>query len=140
MVPVPEDRVHEVYRLLANQPTSEAASGSSVVRTAEPPAAPDEALIVRAYRESPDAMRRFIEYLAEHPGIEVSSRQVAKDLGMTWNQLAGTLGAFGRRWKNRYRAERKGFFEDRWNFEESHQQYRMPTDVAAVIKGARDRG
>ena len=138
LVPVPEDRLQEVYAVLGRPKGEGGAAGA-------PPSSPpggdggssiDEELIVRAYRESPPRMVKFLDYLATHPDEIVSSGTLAQDLGITWNQLAGVLGAFGRRWKNRYQQKGSWFFESHWNFDENHQDYKMPAAVADIIKGA----
>jgi len=59
--------------------------------------------VARAYRESTPALRAALDYLAERPGREVSSLELARavyphdsDVGAT-RRLYGMLGAFGRR-------------------------------------------
>lgn len=138
MVPVPEDRLQEVYAVLG-RPGGEGNSTASSPQS--PPGGNDDspidaALIVRAYRESPPSVVKFLDYLAEHPDETISSNDLAKHMGLTWNQLAGVLGAFGRRWKNRYQQKGKWFFDNAWNFEEGHQDYTMPAAVADIIKAA----
>ncbi len=51
--------------------------------------------------------------------------------------MAGALGAFGRRWKNRYHGGKKTKwpFESWWDYERNMMMYWMPTEVANVIKG-----
>jgi hypothetical protein len=141
MVPVPEDRVMEVYALLGrDSKTTEPEPPAAVSVTAETGSVLfDPDLVTRAYRESPPGMKAFLDYLADRSGEKVSSRVVGKDLGYTWNQVAGMLGAFGRRWRNRYgQTQKKWLFEDGWNFAESHQDYRMPENTARVIQEARN--
>lgn len=141
MVPVPEDRVMEVYALLARAKGAVDQQPSAIAAATEAEAAPstDEALIARAYRESPPAMQRFLDYLVDRPGEWVSSRAAGKEIGLGWNQVAGVLGAFGRRWHNRYQQPKNRFFFDhRWNHEKNHQDYRMPESAAEVIKAERN--
>ena len=59
------------------------------------------------YDQSPPAMVRILDYLAENPDREVPSHEVMEAIapGASANRLAGTLGAFGRRVKNRYGME-----------------------------------
>lgn len=103
------------------------------------PATP--ALIRRAYEESPPAMMRFLDYLTAHAGRLVSNDEVADAMGVSRPQLAGVLGAFGRRWANRYQQRNsKWFFDAEWVADgasgEWKWHYRMPTDVADVIANA----
>jgi hypothetical protein len=140
MVPVPEDRVLEVYALLA-RPKGAAESIPAVVSAGPVVEAPsiDDELIARAYRESPPAMKGFLEYLADRPGVWISSREIGDSLGLDWNKVAGVLGAFGRRWHNRYQQpQKRWFFDERWNHDKNHQEYRMPERAAEVIKAERN--
>jgi hypothetical protein len=59
--------------------------------------------IVRAYGESSPALRAALDYLADRPGREVGSRELARALYphdsdvCAQQRLYGVLGAFGRR-------------------------------------------
>jgi hypothetical protein len=69
------------------------------------------------YDQSPPAMVRILDFLAENPDIEVPSEwlvEVLKDDNpdANSNTLAGTLGAFGRRVGNRYGMETWPFDAD----------------------------
>jgi hypothetical protein len=65
-----------------------------------------EELLRRMYRESPKGMKSILTALAERAGEEVSIAEVAQSFthkpGADWNNVAGTLGAFEKRVKNRY--------------------------------------
>ncbi len=94
----------------------------------------------RAYRESADKMRTLLRFLADHPGEEVSSEQIARaiDARFGWNTVAGMLGAFGRRSANRY-----GMSAPMWEYRydgEGRILLTMPQDVAEVIRQAARRG
>lgn len=134
MVPVPEDRLQEVYSVLG-RPKANGASPAPDAGDAGPTI--DVGLIARAYRESPPRMVAFLDYLADRPDEKISSNELAKHMGVTWNGLAGVLGAFGRRWKNRYQQKGHWFFGAHWNYEEGHQDYTMPAAAADIIKEAR---
>jgi hypothetical protein len=140
MVPVPPDRILEVYALLSRAP-SETAEPEPPVGAAESPSAPgratDPKVIARAYRESSDKMKAFLDYLADRPEQLISTEVVGNAIGYSWNQVAGMLGAFGRRWEHRYKAAGKWFFHAGWNYEENHMDYRMPDAAAAIIKETR---
>src|SRR4051794_17105139 len=91
-VPVPANRVDEVYRLLGTKALAE---------KAEPPAR-DLALITRVWAESHANHRALMTFLAEHPDRWFTTRELAKPLGLSnARQVAGMLGAFGRRAKHR---------------------------------------
>jgi hypothetical protein len=132
-VAVPRRRLLDVYRLLAEEPGSE--SPGAVVDDGRF----DRALIERAYRESPDSMRRFFKYLADRPGRMVPNTELVSHMGITRPKLAGALGAFGRRWRNRYRqGDGKWFFEAEWQPEDGSGEwkwhYGVSTDVAEIVK------
>ena len=77
------------------------------------PASP--ALIKRAYDESPPAMKRFLEYLTDQADRPIPNDEVAEGIGLSRPQLTGMLGAFGRRWANRYQMRNaKWFFDAEW--------------------------
>src|SRR2546423_66912 len=60
--------------------------------------------IWRAFAESPPSMKNVLLLLASKPDEEIVSDELAKALGpdARWPNLAGTLGAFGRRVRSRY--------------------------------------
>jgi len=134
MVPVPEERVLEVYALLAASGDSPPASAVSAA--AAPDAIADEELIAKAYRQSPEAMTLFLDYLADHPGQVIKSSEIAEAIGRTGPQQAGVLGAFGRRMKNRYGQE-KWFFSAYWDHDVGSMVYSMSPEAADVIKRTR---
>jgi hypothetical protein len=51
--------------------------------------------------------------------------------------MAGALGAFGRRWKNRYHGgeEVKWPFAAWWHFDRNTMVYKMSAEAAVVITG-----
>lgn len=137
LVPVPSDRVIEVYTLLGRGPKDAEPEPPAAAQSEAEVDAMDHFLVARAYRESPDSMKAFLDYLVDRPGQKVSSRTVGDAIRKTWNQVAGMLGAFGRRWRNRYKQTGGWFFDAKWNFEENHMDYRMPEEAAAIIREAR---
>jgi hypothetical protein len=149
MIPVPVDRVQEVYEVLGRPKQT-----SPLTAATETPKAPNgyvngtiswpEDLLRRCYRESPPVMTVVFEHLATNAGREVTSAELAEAVGTGIGepgyeraQLAGVLGAFGRRWKNRY--ERGGRHDGAWPFRAEwsaeHEMfvYEMNTDVAKVF-------
>jgi len=80
-------------------------------------------------------MKRFQKFLADHPDEEFSTRDLADalDAERGWNTVAGALGAYGRRVKNRYK--RSTFpFKSRWDYEKDQAFHRMPAEVANIIR------
>jgi hypothetical protein len=133
-MPVPPERVQEVYELLARP------LGSATATTAKPAqeeAVLDTPLLARAYRESPEAMKKVFDHLANEADQDVPMEDLAKAVGYHPHQMAGALGAFGRRWKNRYHGgnDVKWPFSAWWNFDRNTMVYKMSAEAAAVIKG-----
>ncbi len=99
----------------------------------------DEPLVRRAIEESPDSMKRFLVYLASEANRMVPNYEVADTIGLTRPQMAGMLGAFGRRWASRYaQGDAKWFFDAQWRPEtgtdEWNWHYGVTEHVAAVIR------
>lgn len=134
-IPVPLDRVQEVYEVLGRPRASAQATVASTVDT--PDGSIDVALVVRAYRESPPAMKKIFDFLASKPGKVSHMTEVAKAIGYTPNQTGGALGAFGRRWKNRYHGgqDTKWPFEAVWDHGVNMMRYSMDSETAKIIKG-----
>lgn len=133
-VPVPVQHVTAVYELIARldatgQPSSEAApsNGSASAALTQP-------LVERMYRDSEDAHKRLLEYLAERPDEWLDSQSVADGLGLQFGRksLAGSLGAFGRRADHRYGGLKP--FESHWDPEQYFVELRMSREVAAWVK------
>jgi hypothetical protein len=135
MVPVPRERVQEVYRLLATEPAPPviAPTEGSSRDKAEPWS---DSEITRAYRESPDAMKRFLDYLASVAGKPVTSEETAAAVGYSRHQQAGMLGAFGRRVKHRY-SRAHWFFQYTWSDERGWWTYSMEPAIAKVVRAAK---
>lgn len=131
-VPIPKDRLQEVYELLARRRSSP--ERESTVESI--PVDWSESLLARAYRESPPPMRKILDYLAERPDKLITSEQLAKAISRSRGQLAGVLGAFGRRWRNRYK-QPAWPFSGSWDGEQSMHVYSMDKQTAASIKKAR---
>lgn len=98
----------------------------------------NDALVARCYSESPDAMKRFLRHLAKHPDQTFTSKEMAEAIGRSNRQLAGVLGAFGRRVRNRY-SMASWPFDAQWSDQAEHMFYRMPSEVGAVVISASKR-
>jgi hypothetical protein len=138
-LPVPADRIQEVYELLARpkgSATPAAASPSPDQAEVGEPAL-DKALLARAYRESPDTMKKVFDHLADNADHDIPMEDLAKAVGYHPHQMAGAFGAFGRRWKNRYHKgeDVKWPFGAWWDFDRNTMVYKMSAEAAAVIKG-----
>lgn len=140
-IPVPTHLVLDVYRFI---------SGSSKGQDTSIPVEPGiEAegqqewtteLLERMYMESPkQSIQVIMRYLADHPDQWVPSSELVeavkevRDKEMKSGSLAGMLGAFGRRCKNRYSMDQWPM-ENKWSHERGEVIYRMPEWVAEVIR------
>ncbi len=132
MVPVPRERVQEVYRLLAFEPTDSAAPPEDGARDVEVVPWSDEE-IGKAYRESPERMKRFLDFLASVAGKPVTPEESAEAVGYSRHQQAGMLGAFGHRVKSRY-GRSTWFFEYAWNDLRGARTYSMTEPTAKVLQ------
>ena len=130
-VPVPEDRVTEVYGLLSvpPQPPEDQVGEEPADRGRQW----DEAALKEYLAEASDTIKGLAKYLAERPGQEVTTGEVASDLNLWrgWNSLAGALGAWGRKVKNR---GFDGFPWETWWGEDGHSRMRMSPEVAEIVR------
>jgi hypothetical protein len=100
-VPVPIDRVQEVYELLARQsperlPDRRATGGShSGVWS--------QTLIDRMFQESSETMRRILTAIADAAPGWVTTKDIAVVSGLSARQVAAALGPFEKRVRGRYR-------------------------------------
>ena len=130
MVPVPEERVQDVYALLGKPAESESRRPSPDESQLSDEWSKDE--IVRAYRESPATIKQMLRRLAEDSGTWISSDKLYRPLGYSSHQFAGMMGAFGRRVKNRY-SKSEWFFEYRWDDKVGMVVYRMNPPASEFI-------
>lgn len=125
-VPVRVDRVDAVLRFLGElaDPQRQVVAESDLERTVQ-----------RVYLESERQFRRLLELLADSPGRPISSTEIADGLELPNGpaSLAGMLGAFARRAKNRY----AGFwpFERLQNPADETTELMMDSNVATIVKG-----
>ncbi len=133
-VPVPSEHVPAVYRLLAGVDQSTIPSpASNPADNPDPAAIPDPELIRRMYRESYEGHKRLMELLARTPDEWTYTAEVATDLDIAKGSrgVAGMLGAFGRRSKNRYGHQKPWISE--WDGGREEARHMMPAEVADVI-------
>jgi hypothetical protein len=132
MVPVPRERVQDVYRLLAAEPTQSATVAGAIARDDE--GVPwSDGEIARAYRESPERMKRFLDYLVSVAGQPATAGETAKAVGYSRQQQAGMLGAFGHRVKGRY-GRSTWFFDASWSDQHHAWIYTMGDAAAQVLR------
>jgi len=129
-VPVPVERVQEVYELLARQPS----------RSAEIPTATQEgyaegwnqALIDRMFIESSAAMRSILHAIAERSTDWVTTEEIAQASGLTARQVVASFGPFKKRVRGRYGMPRWPF--DRREFVDAGVfKYRMSAETSSLI-------
>jgi len=86
--------------------------------------------------QSPPAMKNILKALADRPGEWLSTQELAKAIvdnpNADWMTVAGTIGAFGRRFRNRYGIDSPPF-EKRYDHDVGGKVYRMSTDIAGQI-------
>jgi hypothetical protein len=128
-VPVPEHLVPAVMLLITDSLAKQPTRIQEVVTTdwTEPE-------LQRMWDESGVPMRRTLVLLAQNAGLPVPMSQIAKTLGKPpkGHQVAGMMGAFGRRLKNRYNRTKWPFAVIQ-NAIGGYWEYVMAHDVAKII-------
>lgn len=99
-VPVPVERLQEVYALLARRPA--ASSTSHQVTEDGYPAGWSQALMDRMFVESSTAMRRILTAIAHRAPGWVTTGDIADASGLTTRQVIASLGPFEKRVSGRY--------------------------------------
>lgn len=151
---VPEDRVLDVYRYLGSTNGSAQTQAASAEEGTTPAAAEvveeigdgvagtgwTEQEIVRDFEESPrDSMQPILKAMAARPGEVLTTDDFANAMSEhtgkppRTSSVAGVLGAYGNRVKGRY-GKSTWHFEAKWSDEASGVLYKMPAEVAEIIK------
>ena len=133
-IPVPSEHVPAVYRLLAEaDQTTTASPAGSPADTLDPATIPDPELIRRMYRESYEGHKRLMVLLAKAPDEWTYTAEIATalDVAKGARGVAGMLGAFGRRSKNRYGHQKPWISE--WDGGREEARHMMPAEVAKVV-------
>lgn len=99
-VPVPVERVLEVYRLLS-RPLARPVADPQVIADGHP-AGWSQALIDRMFVESSAAMRRILSAIAKKSPDWVTTDEIAAASGLTARQMIASLGPFEKRVRGRY--------------------------------------
>lgn len=126
-IPVPVERVDDVYELLARKPSPAAT---------EPDEKDEDARIVEAYRRTTDTTRQFLDILADHPGELIGAGEMERQLGRTSSQFRGHLGAFARLWSRTLKGGEHWFFNAWGSGEGGTMEYRATVEVAEKIRRA----
>ncbi len=145
-VPVPTERVAEVYKLLSSPPRhispSDNASQTTQVdewnwlqkHTNEKIEWPIDT-VQRAVTESNTAQRAMLKHLANHPGEWLTTQQIADEVGVKRSDIAGALSGLARRAKSRYgqhHGSQRWFFAMQWDGAQS--SYRMDEREAVIVR------
>lgn len=128
-VPVPVDRVDEVYELLARK--------ADASRAPQPIEGTDDSVISRAYRQTSDVMRRFLDTLAARPGELVSAGELQRALDLSDEKFRGHLGGFSRLWMGPLQQGKSWFFDAWGSGEGGTMEYRATADVAEALRRAK---
>jgi hypothetical protein len=129
-VPVPVDRVQEVYELLARQPARPA---SSVAATQEGyPEGWNKEMIDRMFVESSGAMRRILHAIAQRSPLWITTAEIGAAADLTVRQVIASLGPFQKRVRGRYGIGRWPF-DAREFVDAGITKYSMPEGIAGEI-------
>jgi hypothetical protein len=143
MVPVPSDRVLEVYALLATDPASHLeANGTGPLSPASSELPSSDAwnyeMIELLMREASNGVRLMFDYLSDRPDQEIPADDLAAGIDRTRDQLNGILGVFGRNVINKYQLDTWPFRAMRSGSDQT-MVYVMTEEVAEMVKRARKR-
>jgi hypothetical protein len=129
-IPVPVDRVDEVYALLARQPRAAGAL--------EPARVP--ALVAQAYRQTSDVMRRFLDALADKPGQRIGAADMQQLLGIPDAPFRGHMAGFKRLWTGPLHQSDTTpfFFYASGSGTGGTMEYAVTPEVAAEIRRAKE--
>ncbi len=106
-VPVPLDRVQEVYELLARRPIRPTVGGVETEDGYEE--GWNRALLDRMFLESSSAMRQILHAIAERSPAWVTTAEIAEASGLTARQVVASFGPFEKRVRGRYGSSRWPF-------------------------------
>lgn len=140
-VMVPRRHLSHVYGLIASLDSGE---GNAPVAVPTPPPNGNGATLEewtplrlrKMLQQSPPAMKDVLRTMAEHPDEWLTTQQLAAAIqnnpNADWMTVAGTMGAFGRRVKNRYGLESSPF-EKRYDHQAKSKVYRMSAATSAQV-------
>ena len=128
-VPVPVDRLQEVYEVLARRP-----GGPAVAHVTDDgyPYGWSQALIDRMFIESSSAMRGILCAVANKSPGWVTTSEIANASGLTARQVVASLGPFEKRCRGRYGMSER-LFEARDFVDEGIMKYSMSPRTASRV-------
>lgn len=129
-VPVPVERLQEVYALLAQRPAKP--SADHPVLEEGYPAGWSRALVDRMFIESSSTMRRVLTAIAQSSPSWVTTGEIAEACGLTARQVIASLGPFEKRVRGRYAMSRWPFAVREFG-DVGIVKYSMSPEVAALI-------
>lgn len=130
-VPVPVDRVQEVYELLARPCAGRTVIGPQVTENGYPEGW-SQAMIERMFIESSSAMRRILCSIAERSPSWVTTAEIGAASELSSRQVIASLGPFEKRVRGRYGMNRWPF-EAREFVDAGIFKYSMSEGTAAGI-------
>ena len=130
LVPVPVERLQEVYAVLAREPANP--TGSHQVLDEGYPAGWNKALVDRMFVESSSAMRRILGAIAQRSPNWVTTGEIAEASEMTGRQVVASLGPFEKRVRGRYGMSQWPF-DAREFVDAGVLKYSMSPEVASQI-------
>jgi hypothetical protein len=132
-IPVPIERVQEVYELLARPSGTRTAIGPQVTDNGYPEGW-SQAMIERMFIESSSAMRRILCSIAERSPSWVTTAEIGAAAELSPRQVIASLGPFEKRVRGRYGMNRWPF-EAREFVDAGIFKYSMSEGTAAGILG-----
>lgn len=99
-VPVPADRVQEVYELLSRVPSRSLTERNAAVGGRSE--AWNQPLIDRMFIESSSAMRSILLAIAKASPVWITTNDIATSSQLTARQVVASFGPFGKRIRGRY--------------------------------------
>jgi hypothetical protein len=129
-VPVPVERLQEVYAVLAREP-AKPSIGHQVLEEGYP-AGWSQALMDRMFVESSSAMRRILTAIAERSPSWVTTADIADASGLTARQVIASLGPFEKRVSGRYGMSHWPFAAREF-VDEGILKYSMSPEVAKQV-------
>jgi hypothetical protein len=129
-VPIPVERVQEVYKLLASQPANPTA-GPGVTENGYPEGW-SQAMIERMFFESSRAMQRILCSIAQRSPSWVATGEIGAATDLTARQVVASLGPFEKRVRGRYGMSRWPF-EARGFVDEGIIKYSMSEGTAEGV-------
>ena len=137
-VSVPRKHLAKVYGFIATLESVEptAAAGETAANEAVTDDEWTPSRIRKMLQQSPPAMKDILRAMALRPNEWLTTLGLAEAIQgndeADWKTVAGTMGAFGRRLKNRYGLETFPF-EKRYDHAAKSKAYRMSNEMSTLV-------